>query len=259
MKTAQLLFVILFTIHFTFASEKDWGSTGHRATGEIAQEYLTKKAKRNIKKLLNGHSLAFVSTYGDDIKSDRKYNKYNPWHYVNFPFGTRYENSDKNEKGDIITAIHTCIDILKSESTSTAEKAFHLKLLIHFMGDLHQPLHIGLADDRGGNDFQVRWFNEGTNLHSVWDSKMIDYYNMSYTELAENKDCLSDTEIEQIKKGSLMDWVYESRTLCENIYANTTIGEELGYQYVYKYIDIVRMQLEKGGIRLAVVLNEIFG
>lgn len=256
-KKIVILAWVCFFSNGLFASD-DWGKTGHRVVGEIAEKNLSKKAQREISKLLNGHSLAFVANYGDDIKSDRQYDSFGPMHYVNFPFGEKYENYQKSEKGDIIQAIEKCIAVLKSERSPREEKLFYLKMLVHFMGDLHQPLHIGLADDKGGNDFQVRWFNDGTNLHTVWDSTMIDFYGMSYTELATNTDMLSKEQLEAIKKGSILDWMYESRSLCENIYDNTEIGEKLGYGYVYKYMDTVRSQLQKGGIRLAKLLNEIF-
>jgi len=250
------LLVCLFSVSINAA--EDWGKIGHRVVGEIAEKYLSRKAENEIFKLLNGHSLAFVANYGDDIKSDRQYDSYGPWHYVNFPFGEKYENYPHSEKGDIIQGIEKCISVLKNEKSTTEEKAFHLKMLVHFMGDLHQPLHIGLAEDKGGNDFQVRWFSDGSNLHTVWDSKMIDFYDMSYTELAGNTDVLSKHQVEAIKKGSVLDWMYESRVLCENIYNNTEIGEKLGYKYMYDYMDTLRFQLQKGGIRLAKVLNEIF-
>jgi hypothetical protein len=177
---------------------------------------------------------------------------------VNFLFGEKYETHPKSEKGDIIQGIEKCITVLKNANSSREDKVFHLKMLVHFMGDLHQPLHIGLADDKGGNDFQVRWFNDGTNLHSVWDYKMLDFYEMSYTEVATNTDVLSKEQVEAIKKGNVIDWMYESRVLCEDIYANTEIGEKLSYNYMYKYMNTLRSQLQKGGIRLAKVLNEIF-
>ena len=237
---------------------EDWGKTGHRVVGEIAENYLSKKAEKEISKLLNGHSLAFVANYGDDIKSDRQYDSYRPWHYVNFPFGEKYETHSKSEKGDIIQGIEKCISVLKDANSTKEDKIFHLKMLVHFMGDLHQPLHIGLEDDKGGNDFQVRWFSDGTNLHTVWDYKMIDFYEMSYTELAANTDVLTKEQVEMIKKGGVLDWMYESRALCEDIYKNTEIGEKLGYAYMYKYVDTLRFQLQKGGIRLAEVLNETF-
>lgn len=258
MKSFYFLILFIFGLSTNVIANNDWGKTGHRATGAIADKHLNSKAKKAISELLNGHSLAFVANYGDDIKSDSQYRKYGPSHYVNFPFGSKYEALPKNEEGDIIVAINNCIEVLKSKTSSKEEKVFNLKMLVHFMGDLHQPLHIGLADDKGGNDFQVRWFNEGTNLHTVWDSKMIESYEMSYSEIASNSDKLSKQQLQNLKNGTVLDWMYESRGLCEDIYKNTEIGEKLGYQYMYKYMDTLRSQIQKGGIRLAVVLNEIF-
>ncbi len=256
-KFIVVLLVSIFS-NGLFAAE-DWGKTGHRVVGEIAGKYLNKKAEKEITRLLNGHSLAFVANYADDIKSDRQYDAFGPWHYVNFPFGEKYETHPKSEKGDIIQGIEKCITVLKSTNSSREDKVFHLKMLIHFMGDLHQPLHIGLAEDKGGNDFQVRWFSDGTNLHTVWDYKMLDFYEMSYTEVATNTDVLSKEQVKAIKKGTVTDWMYESRVLCEDIYGHTEIGEKLSYNYMYLYMDTLRSQLQKGGIRLAVLLNEIFG
>ncbi len=249
---------LLVSIQVATAAE-DWGKTGHRATGEIAEQYLSKRAKKAIEKLLNGASLALVSNHGDDIKSDPAYREYGPWHYVNFPFDGTYETSEKNEKGDLYVAINTCISVLKDEISTKEAKIFHLKMLVHFIGDLHQPLHVGVAEDKGGNDFQVRWFNDGTNLHTVWDSKMLDSYEMSYSELATNADELSKFQLQSIQGGSVKDWMYESRALCREVYATTEIGDTLGYRYMYDYVNVVRSQLQRGGIRLAVLLNDIFG
>lgn len=254
-------FIILIAIIFAnpfHAIADDWGKTGHRVVGEIAEKHLSKKARKSINDLLDGHGLAFVGNFGDDIKSDRKYDSFKPLHYVNFPFGSRYESFPKSEKGDIITAINHCVEVLKDEKSSKNEKVFYLKMLVHFIGDLHQPLHIGIEEDKGGNDFQVRWFGEGTNLHTVWDSKMLDSYDMSYTEVATNSNVLSKAEIEAVKEGTVLDWMYESRVLCEDIYQNSKVGEKLGYNYMYQYMDILRNQLQKGGIRLASILNEVF-
>lgn len=259
-KMHKFVFLLMFVSSFSFnAFADDWGKTGHRVVGEIAEQYLDSKAKRAIADLLDGHTLAFVANYGDDIKSDRKYDAYSPWHYVNFPFGADYETHPKSEEGDIVRGIQKCVDVLKDEKSPRDEKVFYLKMLVHFLGDLHQPLHIGMAEDKGGNDFQVRWFNTGTNLHSVWDSKMLGSYNMSYTEVAANADELTKEEFEKIQQGTVLDWVYESRALCEDIYANTKVGEKLSYKYMYDYMNPLRSQLQKGGIRLAYMLNEIFG
>lgn len=242
----------------SFAAE-DWGPTGHRAVGEIATNYLTPDVKSLVEEILDGQSLALVSTFADEIKSDDRYKEFSPWHYVNFPFDTTYEAHPKSEKGDIIVAIKKCLEIVKDSKSSKDDRAFYLKMLVHFLGDLHQPLHIGLGEDRGGNKFQVRWFDEGVNLHWVWDEKIIEKFGMSYSELADNSPKLSQEEINEIKKGSIEDWMYEGRALCIDVYNNTEVGEKLGYKYMYRYTTVVRNQLQKGGIRLAHLLNTILG
>lgn len=248
---------ILFTINNVIAVDF-WGQNGHRVTGKIAEMHLSKRAKRNIDKLLKGESLAFVSTFADEIKSDRNYRKFSTWHYVNFPLGEKYDPAKRNPEGDIVYGINECIRILKDKKSSEKDKVFYLKLLVHLIGDLHQPLHIGRAEDKGGNDIQVRWFNEGTNLHSVWDTKMIESYNMSYLELSNNAKELSKRQITALQEGSVLDWVYETRQITEKVYNSAKVGEKLSYRYSYLYFPIVREQLQKGGVRLAKVLNDIF-
>jgi len=235
-----------------------WGKNGHRATGEIAEKHLTRKAKRSIDKILKGQSLAFVSTYADEIKSDKKYNKYYSWHYINMDLDQTYEQAEKNPKGDLVTGINTCIKILNDKNSSDDEKNFHLKMLVHFMGDLHQPMHIGRKEDKGGNSIQVEWFGKGSNLHRVWDTNMIDDWEMSYIELADNADDLSKTQIETIEKGTLIDWVNEVHIVTNEVYNSVEKGENLRYKYSYNHFGTVRTQLQKGGIRLAKVLNDIF-
>ncbi len=259
MKNLLLITVFFLGLNISFASEYDWGQNGHRATGEIAQNHLSKKAKKEIDKLLQGKSLAFVSTYADEIKSDSKYREFGPWHYVNMPPGdTKYSLETANPDGDLLAALKKCKAVLQDASASREEKEFYLKMLVHFVGDLHQPLHAGRGEDKGGNDIQVRWYNDGTNIHSVWDTKMIESYNMSYTELAENTRDLSKEEKQQIASGTFEDWMYESKELSKKVYASAEIGEKLGYRYMYDWFPVVQEQLQKGGIRLAQVLNEIY-
>lgn len=253
-----LLIAVIFLNPSTLNSTPIWGKTGHRVVGEIAENYLTGKTKRKIAKLLDHRTLAFSSTFADEIKSDDRYDKFYNWHFVNMPFDTTYELSVKNPKGNLVTGIAFCKNIIQDEKSSEADKAFYLKLLIHLVGDLHQPMHIGLEEDRGGNDIKLKWFYKDTNLHSVWDSKMIDDYGMSFTELADNVDYLSKEEVKAIQKGTVVDWVNETQQLTKTVYASVKEGENLRGDYTYRYFDTVRAQLQKGGIRLAKVLNDIF-
>ena len=118
-----LVISILFQQNIT-ANGPEWGVTGHRTIGEIAEKHLSKKAKKQIENLLHGQGLAFVSTFGDEIKSDDKYDKYYTWHFVNFPFDTKYENSKKDKNGDIVMGIEQCVKILKDPSASQEDKVF---------------------------------------------------------------------------------------------------------------------------------------
>ncbi|MDC6367746.1 MULTISPECIES: S1/P1 nuclease [Flavobacteriaceae] len=235
-----------------------WGQTGHRVTGHIAQQHLTGKAKRALNDLLDGHSLAFVSTYADEIKADRSFSKFSAWHYVNYPLGMNYADSEKSKYGDIIVAIETCIDKVKNKNNSRQDRVFYLKMLVHLIGDLHQPMHASRAEDKGGNDIQVQWFGEGSNLHRVWDKNLIESYGMTYTELGTELDQISRKERKEIQQGTIYDWVDESHVICGELYDSVKVGEKLGYQYAYKYNNVLFSQLQKGGLRLAKVLNDLF-
>jgi len=255
------LFLLIAALFFGNPAMEEtvfWGQNGHRATGKIAENHLNKRAKKRIDKLLKGQSLAFVSTYADEIKSDSAYRKYYSWHYVNMDLEESYADATKNPKGDIVTGINKCIKVLKDNNSSEEDKSFHLKMLVHFVGDLHQPMHIGQKEDKGGNAIQVEWFGKETNLHAVWDTKMIENWNMSYLELADNAKDVSKKQIAAIEAGTLIEWVDETHELTKKIYKSAEVGENLRYRYSYDYFGIVRDQLQIGGIRLAKILNDIF-
>ncbi len=254
----QLIIFFILVSQFSYSNSMYWGKTGHRVVGEVAEVYLGRKAKKEIKKLLDGQSLALASTYADEIKSDERFRGFSPWHYVNFSFDKKYGEETPSEFGDLITGIEKCIEVLKSETSTKNDKTFYLKLLIHFFGDLHQPLHVGRGEDKGGNDIQVQWFRNGSNLHRVWDSNMIDNFGMSYTELSSNLPSLTKTQRKQMQEGTLLDWVYESQTLAKKVYSSVNVGEKLSYNYMYDHFGTVKEQLLKGGVRLAKILNEIY-
>ncbi len=252
------IFLLLFLIP-TLAFSNIWGRTGHRVTGHIAEKHLTRKARKAIKELLDGHSLAFASTYADEIKSDRSFSEYTPWHYVNYPLAQSYLESDKSEYGDLVVAIDSCITVLKNKNSTKKDKAFYLKFLIHLIGDLHQPMHAGIEADRGGNDIQVQWFGRGSNLHKVWDTNMLEAYGMSYYELGDELDrATTKNERRTIQQGTIVDWLGESHDYATELYNSVSVGEKLGYSYTYKYNPLLFERLQKGGLRLAKVLNDVF-
>ena len=243
----------------TLLASDDWGQNGHRVVGETASNFMKSKVRKKIDRILNGQSLAEASTFADEIKSDKAYDMYKPWHYANALLEETYLESEKNPMGDIVVGIKECIRQLKYENLNKTEEQFYLKMLIHLIGDMHQPLHFGLKEDRGANDFKVKWFNQPTNMHSVWDTKMIENYNMSYTELIDNLPELSKSEIKSIKSGTLIDWVEDSRELTREVYNSAEPGENFSYRYMYKWFGVAENQMKKAGIRLAVILNDIYG
>ena len=254
----NILVLLLLVSNLAFANDMVWSKTGHRVVGEVAEQYLSRKAKRAIENLLDGESLAAVANFGDEIKADRSYSKFSAWHYVNIPFGKTYADIEPSEYGDLVQGVNTCLSIIKDENSTKADKVFYLKLLVHLIGDLHQPMHVGRVEDKGGNDIQLQWFGEGTNLHRVWDSNLINDNGMSFTELAAEVPELSKQQVNFLQSGTLLDWVEESHQLADKIYDSVEVGEKLGYRYSYDWWDTVDSQLQKGGIRLAKVLNEVF-
>lgn len=255
----KLLIFLFFAVNLAQAHPPAWGKTGHRVIGEVAEMHMKRKARKMVHRILKGRSLASVSNYADDIKSDTLYRKYYPWHYVNYPADKTYGEETPSGEGDIVMAIETCVQKLKDQNTPEAEREFFLKMLVHFVGDLHQPLHAGWAENRGGNDIEIQWFGQASNLHRLWDSDLIEHFGMSYTELACDLPPITKQERIEMQEGNVRIWVEESHQLATEIYGSVAAGDRLGYRYKYLYWDTVEQQLLKGGIRLAAVLNEIFG
>jgi len=253
MKKGILTLIAVSIITGAFA----WGPTGHRATGWIAEKYLNKNARKALLRVLDGQSLAMASTWMDEIRADSNYNYTSDWHWVTIPDGRTYDQSEKNPNGDIIQTLERLVAALKSKKLSKDEEVASLKMLIHLVGDIHQPLHVGGGNDRGGNDVKVRWFREDSNLHRVWDSNMIDDTRLSYTELAQSLPVPEEAKINAWQQESVRDWANESMGLRRAVYA---YGDgNLGYLYTYVNFHIVRQRLLEAGVRLAGLLNEIYG
>lgn len=253
MKNGLIVLALFVTMHVA-----GWGIIGHRTIGYVAELHLSGKAKKEVKRVLGYETLATASTWMDDIRSDSTYDYTHVWHYVTVPDGKRYETSEKAPEGDIIMTIERLIDQLKSDTLSARLEAEHLKMLVHLVGDLHQPLHVGKGSDLGGNDFKVKWFWGNSNLHRVWDSQIIDGKQYSYTELANVIDHATDEEIKHWQSTSVRDWAHESMDLRNQCYENIPEDNNIGYEYSYENWELVQKRLLQAGIRLAGVINEIY-
>ncbi len=254
-KRLLLSLILVLIIH---CNGLTWGKTGHRIVGQIAENHLSKKARKQIDIILEGESLAISANFMDWIKAEQSYNHMNPWHYCTIPDGSTYEEVGAPEEGDAIQTINRLISELKSKKFTDEDEAFALKCLVHLIGDIHQPLHVGNGEDKGGNDVRLKFFREDRNLHSIWDSGMIDHEQLSYTEYTADIDRLSDARVAQLQSSSLMDWINESKDLRPQVYDYPEDGN-LSWRYIYDHKHIVDRRLVEAGIRLAGVLNEIYG
>ena len=249
--------VIIILLLLPAIQAASWGLTGHRVIGQIAEDHLSKKAMKEVKRILGTETLADVSNWMDFIKSEPAFDYMKPWHYCTIPDGKSYAEAGTPEEGDVVWAIKKFIGELKSDTLTLEEEQFALKSLVHLIGDIHQPLHVGNGTDRGGNDVKVKYFWQNSNLHRVWDTGMIDGQNLSYTEWVKRISHATKEDVEVLQSASIDDWTKEAMALRSSVY---DIGEkkELSYRYDYDHIRQVEQRLLYAGIRLAGVLNDIF-
>lgn len=259
-----------------------WGLRGHRVTAHIAEKHLNEKARAAVEALLAGDNLARVANEADHVRSDTQFQCAAAFHYASVDDGETYKSSPKSEKGDIVRALIYFENLLRSKDSSRAKQQMALKWLVHLVGDLHQPLHVGRSADRGGNSTNVVWFGRNTNLHKVWDSEMINDQELSYTEFADFLDRGSPQHATSLQSGSYADWADEAPVVRADIYTchgkdgccksnkkkcgddTTGFGGDadlvatLEYAYVEKQRALLERQLYRAGIRLAGVLNSIY-
>ncbi|HKK25660.1 MAG TPA: S1/P1 nuclease [Gracilimonas sp.] len=258
LKLITTLFIFLLGFTTTADDALRWGQIGHRTTGDIAEQYLTPQAAKEVKRVLGHESLAQVSTWMDEVRSDDSYDYMTTWHYVTIPERETYATSEKEEDGDIIWALRKVVSELKEGGLTPKQEAENLKILVHLVGDIHQPLHVGNGTDRGGNDVKLQWFWENSNLHRVWDSEMIDDKQLSFTELSDFVNSASAEQIRDWQSASIIDWANESQSLLPRVY-DIPEDKELSYEYAYKNWSTVEVRLLKAGIRLAGIINDIYG
>jgi hypothetical protein len=240
-----------------------WGVTGHRVIGEVAYRHLTRRTRKRVRKILGNESIAISSNWADFIKSDTAMNYINPWHYVNVKSGLNYADFtaylQKDTIVDAFTKINFMVNELKNNQLTMEKKQMYLRLLIHIVGDIHQPMHVGRLEDQGGNKIKVFWFNEPTNLHSLWDDKLIEFQKLSYTEYTENINHATSEQTTQWQSQTMPEWFFESYQLADTLYKGITQPDQkLSYRYNYDHVEMMNSQLLKGGVRLAGLLNEIF-
>lgn len=255
-----VIVVVLAYLPFTAGA---WGVLGHRIVGEIADLNINAKTRKAIQQILGSESLAMSANWADFVKSDTSYNYLSSWHYVNLPANASksevFSFLDNQTEPNIYNKTTEMIAVLKNAKSTLAQKKLALRLLIHLVGDLHQPMHTARKEDLGGNKIQLTWFGERTNLHRVWDENLIEFQQLSYTEYTKAINHTTPQQRSSWKKSTLKDCVFESYQVCNKVYATGIKNDDkLSFRYNFDWVTTLNEQLLKGGIRLAKILNDIY-
>ncbi len=253
-------FILIILTTFIPAIAFAWGAKGHDIVACVAENNVSKRTLRTVEQVLGGHSMVYVANWMDNASHTEEYAYTKTWHYVNVdPAEGSYHNSAKEAKGDVVVAIDTIVANLKSGELAPEEERAQLMMLIHLVGDMHCPMHAGHKSDRGGNGTKVKYFNSQKKLHSVWDSDIIESaHRWSHSEWQEQIDRIGRKQKRAMVQGRPVDWIEECVTLAADVYARSTTGENLSYDYVAYYAPVIEEQLLKAGVRLATLLEEIY-
>lgn len=237
-----------------------WGQKGHDTVAYIAECHLTPQAAARVTAALGNHSLVYWANWMDNASHTDEYGYTLTWHYANIDEGYTFETMLRNADGDIISALESIIAALENGGLESAQEELYLKMLIHFMGDLHCPMHAGRKSDRGGNDVPVWYFSKSTNLHTIWDTDLVESaHRWSYTEWQREIDRMDKAECNAAVAGTPVEWLKETAAVCAEIYHFTPEGTRVSYDYIAKYAPVIERQLLLGGHRLAAILNRIYG
>lgn len=239
-----------------------WGEAGHRIVGEIAWQELSPAARAAVQAILETdpetkyHTLAGASLWADDIKP-----RFRELHYADAAKGSAGFDFDRDcpESGCVVSAILDNIRTLEDTDAGATERLEAVKFLAHFIGDVHQPLHVGYLEDRGGNDINVRFFNASKKLHGVWDTNIIARVGKEWKAYAnELKATITNDEREGWQSADPVEWANESYQLAVHNAYVLPRSRKIGQAYFDKNRPIVEQRLKAGGVRLATILSAVF-
>jgi hypothetical protein len=249
---SSILFALLLTINSEKASA--WGKTGHELVAQIAFNFLDDSTKAIIKDYLGNLSIEEAANWMDDSKSNSYYNFMRSWHYLDIDKGQNYTPTAER---NILTVMHSAIVELRQYKTlSKKDVKRDLLLIFHLVGDLHQPLHTGYSIDKGGNGIEINSPYVSGNLHSVWDTQILEYKNIKLDSCLELYKTLDMATIASIQKIDELKWMYQSRSLLDTVYSFQ--DNFLDKKYIDSNALVIKRQLLIAGLRLASIMNAVF-
>jgi len=239
-----------------------WGPDGHRIVADIALQRLSPAAANEARRLLGGQNINEVASWADDVRRVRPNTA--PWHYIDIEIGdTSYVPSrDCKENACVIWAVESQLAVLADRTRSDSLRAEALKFVVHFVGDLHQPLHAGERADKGGNDVKLQFQGKLSNLHSVWDSGILLSFGQSDADIVHqlDADIARRSDIAALSGGTVTQWVMESHDIARDVvYRNLPNSLEITPAYIDAARPVIYERLLRGGIRLGAVLDHALG
>lgn len=269
----NIRFLVIFSTCLLSLNSWGWGQLGHRTVGLIAQSRLSSQSQTAIKELLGNSTLADVSIWADSARPQAPWKHTSGYHYNDAPDGLnllatlKQMDAKQRAKGGAIQALLVAEAVLRNPATSDADKKYAVQFLVHFVGDIHQPLHVGRPEDRGGNDIKLRWDGVDVNLHSVWDTMLIQY---GHDDILNGKTPQEQSKIyaayltknlvkvspPQGTAAHFEAWFNESIVPRKSIYEDRDLSNQ---DYTQQFIDTADQRIYFAGLRLADLFNRIFG
>jgi hypothetical protein len=269
------IIALILLAAFTSTQLLAWGPKGHAIVADIAASRLTPTTKKNLQLLLGNDSLASIASWADQVRKD--HDEAYDWHFVDIPkdapgFSEErdcFRPQDKHK--DALTDHHNCVvdrieifeKVLADQNAPQAQRLEALKWVVHFVGDLHQPLH-AIDTAHGGNDFKLPVFGSpkcgdyDCNLHWTWDTLLLEHTGYSEEEYVGRLNTLIEQKhLDQKAGGTPEEWANESHALARNLVA--PIPAAVDEAYYQTHIELINEQLALGGLRLAKVLNDVLG
>jgi hypothetical protein len=248
------------------AADIVWSGDAHRLICDIAWRHMKPEAKRLATQLRSGESGTFAEscTWADDVKRDRP--QTDSYHFINIPKGLRGMNLQRDCRAPrrcMTWAVKHYTQVLADTSQPRSRRAEALKFVAHFVGDVHQPLHAGRPEDRGGNHVYVSFFGDDGSqqrrmqLHSIWDSGILRRGRVRWPNGVEQLNAgISTADVIAWTNSDVVGWTNESYRIAEDFAYSAAPGSNIAEPYYNRALQIATERLQQAGIRLAFLLNE---
>lgn len=246
-----------------------WGPLGHKVTCEVAYQELNPTARAAVIELVRADpdytTFADACNWPDNVRADESYDWAKPYHFVNVPREAKQVSlrRDCQPRGCAVAGIYRYLGVLRDDSASADDRRAALEFLGHFVGDAHQPMHVSFREDAGGNRVGVEFFGSRTNLHAVWDTGMVTRADPNWRELGPQlHGSITDAEREAWARSGPVEWANESYRIAvdpDTRYVDAgTCCLVLGQEYLDRNLPRVHERLRRGGLRLGLLLNEVW-